>query len=224
MSDKSKQQPGLVLGGEPRVFLLPPEAALREKARGMRRLSILLLILVIVAVGVGYGWAFYRNSSAQDALAAAQAQTQSLVGQRQKYAKATTVASLVSGVAESKKLGASTEVLWADLMDAVRSSLPEGVLIESATMKARAPWEPELMPAGPLRQPRVATLNIVITSPTILDATAIVRSLVNVPGFADATPDSVTEGAGTYSTTVTLNVSEKALSNRFAKDATGAEQ
>lgn len=224
MSGATKQQSGLVLGGEPRVFLLPPEAALREKARGMRRLSVLLLVLVIVAVGAGYGWAFYRNSAAQDALAAAQAETQSLVAQRQKYAKATTVASLVSGVAESKKLGASTEVLWADLMDAVRSSLPEGVLIESATMKARAPWEPELMPAGPLRQPRVATLSIVITSPTILDATAIVRSLVNVPGFADATPDSVTEGSGIYSTTVTLNVNEKALSNRFAKDSTEAAQ
>jgi hypothetical protein len=224
MSWMPKKQTSLALGGEPRVFLLPPEAALREKARGMRRLSVLLLILILVLVGAGYGWAFYRNSSAQEALAASQAQTQSLVTQRQKYAKATTVASLVSGVAESKKLGASTEVLWAELMDAVRSSLPPGVLIESATMKARAPWEPALEPAGPLRQPRVATLSIVITSPTILDATAIVRSLVNVPGFADATPDSVAGASGTYSTTVTLNVNEKALSNRFSKDATGAAQ
>lgn len=224
MSGRLKQGAGPALGGEPRVFLLPPEAALREKARGMRRLSVLLLVLIIVVVGAGYGWAFFRNSSAQEALAASQAQSQSLVTQRQKYAKATTVASLVSGVAESKKLGASTEVLWADLIDAVRSSLPQGVAIQSATMKARAPWEPPLEPAGPLRQPRVATLSIVITSPTILDATAIVRSLVNVPGFADATPDSVTEASGTYSTTVTLNVNEKALSNRFAKDATGAAQ
>ena len=115
-------------------------------------------------------------------------------------------------------------MLWADLIAAVRSSLPEGVLIQSATMKARAPWEPALEPAGPLRQPRVATVTIVITSPTILDATAIVRSLVNVPGFADATPDSVTEADGLYSTTVTLNVNEKALSNRFADDSTEASK
>jgi hypothetical protein len=214
----------LILGGEPRVFLLPPEAALREKARGMRRLSVLLLVLVIVLVGAGYGWAFYKNADAQGALASSQAQTKSLVTQRQKYAKATTVASRVSDVEASKKLGASTEVLWADLINSVRSSLPEGVLIESATMKARAPWEPELEPAGPLRQPRVATVTIVISSPTILDATAIVRSLVNVPGFADATPDSVTEADGLYSTSVTLNVNEKALSNRFADDKTEASK
>lgn len=214
----------IVLGGEPRVFLLPPEAAVREKARGMRRLSVLLLVLLIVMVGAGYGWAFYKNSDAQTALATSQAQTQSLVTQRQKYAEATTVASLVSGVAESKTLGSSTEVLWADLISAVRASLPAGVLIESATMKARAPWEPELTPAGPLRQPRVATLSFVISSPTILDATEIVRALVNVPGFADATPDSVSQADGIYSTTVTLNVSEKALANRFATDTTEASK
>ncbi len=214
----------LILGGEPRVFLLPPEAALREKARGMRRLSVLLLVLILVIVGAGYGWAFFQNADAQSALAASKAQTQSLVTQRQKYAKATTVAARVSDVEDSKKVGTSTEVLWADLIASVRSSLPAGVLIESATMKARAPWEPELAPAGPLREPRVATITIVISSPTILDATAIVRSLVNVPGFADATPDSVTEADGLYSTSVTLNVNKKALSNRFATDTTEASK
>ncbi|MEO6944813.1 MAG: hypothetical protein ABI053_08895 [Lacisediminihabitans sp.] len=206
----------LIIGGEPRAHLMPPEAALREKERGMRRLSVLLLVLVLVVVGAGYGWAFFQNADAQSALAASNAQTQSLVTQRQKYAKATTVASQVSDITESKALAASTEVLWADLISSVRSSLPAGVLIESATMKARAPWEPELAPAGPLREPRVATITIVISSPTILDATAIVRSLVDVTGFADATPDSVTEADGLYSTSVTLNVNKKALSNRFA--------
>jgi hypothetical protein len=209
----------LVLGGEPRVFLLPPEAALREKARGARRLSVLLLILVVVLMGAGYGYAVSLNATAQDSLTQAQLQSAALVKQRKQYAKATTVASKVTDVTDAKTLGASTEVLWSDLISAVRGSLPEGVLIESATMKARAPWEPELLPAGPLREPRVATLTFVISSPTILDATAIVRSLVDVPGFADATPDSVTEADGLYSTTVTLNVNKKALSNRFA-DAT----
>jgi hypothetical protein len=214
----------LVLGGEPRVFLLPPEAALREKARGKRRLSLLLLVLVVVIVGAGYGYAALQNVQAQNALAVSQAETTSILHQRVEYAKASNVASLVSGVTEARTLGASTEVLWAGLVDAVRSSLPEGALIQSATMKARAPWEPPLTPAGPLRQPRVATLTIVIESPTILDATAIVRALVDIPGFADATPDSVTEGSGIYSTTVTLNVNEKALSNRFASGSAEASK
>ena len=214
----------LVLGGEPRVFLLPPEAAQREKARGARRLSILLLVLVIVAVGAGYGYAFSLNTTAQGALAEAQSQSAALVKQRKQYSKATAVAAKVTDVTDAKTLGASTEVLWSDLISAVRGSLPEGVLIESATMKARAPWEPEMLPAGPLREPRVATLTFVISSPTILDATAIVRSLVDVPGFADATPDSVTEADGIYSTTVTLNVDKKALSNRFATDSKEASK
>ncbi|WP_349902540.1 hypothetical protein [Parafrigoribacterium humi] len=214
----------LALGGEPRVFLLPPEAAQREKARGARRLSVLLLVLVVVLVGAGYGYAFSLNSSAQDSLTQAQAQSAALVKQRKQYSKATAVASKVSDVTDAKRLGASTEVLWSDLISAVRGSLPDGVLIESATMTGRAPWQPELLPAGPLREPRVATLTFVISSPTILDATAIVRSLVDVPGFADATPDSVTKADGIYSTTVTLNVDKRALSNRFADDAKEASK
>ena len=121
-------------------------------------------------------------------------------------------------------LADSTPAALPALISAVRGTLPDGVLIESATMKARAPWEPEFTPAGPLREPRVATLTFVISSPTILDATAIVRSLVDVPGFADATPDSVTEADGIYSTTVTLNVNEKALANRFADDTKEASK
>jgi hypothetical protein len=81
-----------------------------------------------------------------------------------------------------------------------------------------------MLPAGPLREPRVATLTFVISSPTIMDATANVRSLVDVPGFADATPDSVTEADGIYSTTVTLNVDKKALSNRFADETKEASK
>jgi hypothetical protein len=218
-----RKDEALVLGGEPRVFLLPPEFAMAEKARTMRRYSVLALALVVVLVGAGYAYASYRNSFAVQALAATRTQTQSLLLEQKKYSDATSVARLVSGITEAETLGASTEVLWAGLIDTVRSSLPPGTLIDSAVMKGRAPWEAPMAPAGPLRQPRVATLSIVITSPSILDATTIVRSLVKVPGFADATVDSITVADGIYSTTVTLNVNSDALSGRFAaqgKDAT----
>jgi hypothetical protein len=213
----------LVLGGEPRVILLPPEFALADKARTMRRYSILGLVLLLVIVGGGYAYASYRSFFAGEALATTKAQSRSIVVEQKKYSEATSIARLVSGIGQAEALGGSTEVLWAGLIETVRSSLPAGTLLDSAVMKGRAPWEAELAPAGPLRQPRVATLSIVITSPSILDATTIVRSLVQVPGFADATLDSVTVKDGVYNTTVTLNVNAEALSGRFAdqgKDAT----
>jgi hypothetical protein len=211
-----KSDSDLVLGGDPRVELLPPEVALREKARGMRLLSIMTLVLVFLIVGGGYGLARYRNATEQGALTAAQAQTAQLSAAARKYSKVTSINVLIGNVNEAKTLAASTEVLWTGVINQVHNTLPAGATIESATMKGRAPWEAALVPAGPLRAPRVATLTIIIASPTILDATAIVRSLVNVTGFADATPDSVTQDTSGYHTTVTLNINEKALSGRFS--------
>ena len=216
-----KSDSDLVLGGDPRVELLPPEVALREKARGMRRLSIMVLVLVLVIVGGGYGVALYRTSTEQSALSAAKAETAQLAAAAQKYAKVTSVNELIANVNEARTLGASTEVMWARVIDAVQSTLPTGASIESVTMKGRAPWEAALVPAGPLRAPLVATLSINIVSPTILNATTIVRSLVNVPGFADATPDSISEASDLFRTTITLNIDQKALSGRFAADAKG---
>lgn len=216
-----KSDSDLVLGGDPRVELLPPEVALREKARGMRRLSIMVLVLVLLIVGGGYGVALYRTSTEQSALSAAKAETAQLAAAAQKYAKVTSVNELIANVNEARTLGASTEVMWARVIDAVQSTLPTGASIESVTMKGRAPWEAALVPAGPLRAPLVATLSINIVSPTILNATTIVRSLVNVPGFADATPDSISEASDLFRTTITLNIDQKALSGRFAADAKG---
>jgi hypothetical protein len=206
----------LVLGGEPRVFLLPPKFALADKARTMRRYSVFGLVLLIVIVGGGYVYASYRNSFAGEALTAVQAQTKSIAVDQKKFSEATSVARLISGITQAEAIGASTEVMWSGLIDAAGGALPPETLIESAVMTGRAPWEAALAPAGPLRQPRVATLLIVIAGPSILDATTIVRSLDQVPGFADATPDSIELKDGVYRTTVTLNVNEAALSGRFA--------
>ncbi|MES2169264.1 MAG: hypothetical protein V4479_00870 [Actinomycetota bacterium] len=209
-------QAGLVLGGQPRVELLPPEVAQNEQARATRRRLIALFVVVLIIVIAGYGAAVFHGQQAQGDLAAAQARTAAIQGERQKYAAVTTTDALITDIDAARTLGASTEIIWSDLLDSIRASLPAGVSITSATMKGTAPWEVPLTPAGPLREPRIATLSIVISSPTIFDATDIVRALVTVPGFADATPDTVTGGSGGYSTTITLNVNDKALSGRFA--------
>jgi hypothetical protein len=209
-------QSGLVLGGQPRVELLPPEVAQQEKSRATRRRLIGLFVVVLLVVVAGYGLAVFRGQQAQGDLAAAQARTGAIQAERQKYSAVTTTDALISDIGAAQTLGASTEIIWSNLLDSIRASLPAGVTITSATMKGTAPWETALTPAGPLREPRIATITLVISSPTIFDATDIVRALVTVPGFADATPDTVTGGSGGYSTTITLNVNDKALSGRFA--------
>jgi hypothetical protein len=50
--------PGLTLGGEPRVQLLPASVKLREKARATRRLMVMLVVLAMVVAGAGTFGAF----------------------------------------------------------------------------------------------------------------------------------------------------------------------
>lgn len=213
----------LVLGGEPRVQLLPPEVGARIRAAYLRRVSVFVLALVLIVVGGGYVLATLHADKQEADLATAQAETQALLAEQLEYAEASNASGMIASITAAREQNIVTEVLWADVISAIKSSLPAGVIIESATMLGRAPWEPELAPAGPLRQPRVATIQFVISSPTIFDATAIVRGLINVPGFADATPDTVSAEGGLFSTTVTLNVNELALSERFGAETEEAE-
>ncbi|WP_165063405.1 hypothetical protein [Marisediminicola senii] len=217
------KSPDLVLGGEPRVNLLPPELAQKAVFRKTRSTLAGVVIIALVAVGAGFGVAQYRLMAAQSDLAAAQQRTTELLAEQGTYADAVSATALVASGERARTLGTSTEVLWNDMFGAIQAFLPDGVTIVSGTMTGRAPWEPELLPAGPLRQPRVGTLTLVVSSPTVLDATDIVRRLSALEGFADATPAGVTMEESTYMTTIMLNVGEEALSGRFATETPVAE-
>lgn len=221
MKTRSKKANAIVLGGEPRADLLPPEVHQKAKARSTRRILGLLVIFALAVVAGGYSAGVVWATQAQTGLVAAQDRTQVLLTEKLTYLEATTIANLLTTVTSARQFGASTEILWDALFDQITSYLPEGVTLVSGTMIGRAPWESEPAPAGPLRSPRVATLNLVVMSSSLPDETTLVRRLAQLPGFADATPDSVAQADGVFTTTITLNVNEDALSGRFP--ATGTE-
>lgn len=205
----------LPLGGEPRVNLLPPEVGERAGARRTRKLLGLLVIGSLLLVGGGYGAASIRSIQALGELSAAHERSAELTAEQSTYSEVTAIAGSTSAIEDARRLGTSTEVLWNDVLDQIATYLPEGAVLASGSLKSRAPWEPELVPLGPLREPTVASLVLVVESGALLDATEMIRRLSALPGFADATPDSVTSTEGGFSTTITLNVDTEALSGRF---------
>jgi hypothetical protein len=223
MTVKSKQGTELMLGGEPRVNLLPPEVAERAKARATRRLLALLVILSMVVVGGGVTAAYFYAVGAEARLVAAQERTQELLTEQLRYSDATRLANLVEATIETRALGTSTEIMWAEVIDQVTAFLPKDASITTLAAVGRAPWDPTLEPLGPLREPRVATLNIVVQSATILDGTALLRKLNSIEGFADASPDLVVVVEGGVSTTITFNIDTEALANRFPAKGTEEE-
>lgn len=212
-----------ILGGEPRVDLLPPEVHAAVGARKTRRLLGVLVVLAIVVAVAGVAFASVQATAAQAALDAANAKTTSLLQARVKYATASSVAAQLSATQQALKENASTEVLWGDMYKQVQKLLPDGASITGGDFKARMVTDPTFLPAGPLRAAsHVASMSVTVTGLGIPQSANLLDVLTKMPGVVDATLDSVTHTSGPYVSIFTLDLNESALSGRFQTATTGS--
>lgn len=217
MSRRTAERETLVVGGEPRVTLLPPEVRASRKARATRRLLGLATVGVIVLVGAGVGAATWNAGQAQVELAAEQARTADLLQQQAKYAKVRTVQEEVNLAMAARQVGASTEVDWKSYLLGIRAVLPSDVTIDTVTVDAASPLAAYSQPTAPLQAERIATLTLTLTSPKLPTVPAWLEAMKALPGYADGTPNSITQGeGGAYTVNLTIHVNEGAYSNRFA--------
>jgi type II secretory pathway pseudopilin PulG len=212
---KRTERDAVVIGGEPRVNLLPPEVALRKKARSARRGLVALVIIVLLAVAGGYGVATVRALAAEAELAVSQARTAELLAEQLQYGEVTTVSGNVQAVKDARTVAVSTEVLWNEYYTKIRDLIPVDTSISSFVVDGRAPWEPDNVPAGPLRQPRVATITFMIASAGPFPVQPFVAQISKIPGFVDVTADVITKDGESYTTQFTYNLGADALSGRF---------
>lgn len=213
----------LIVGGEPRVDLLPPEVRAKRRGSSARRLLAMALIAAVVIVGGGYVLASFRASVADGALVAAQSRTQELLEEQLTYAEVTEVVGESQHIVESRAYVTSTEVLWKKYLDPVLAILPPTATVTDAILLGRSPLEPELLAAGPLRKSLVASVTLTVDTPTISDATGWTRKLPDTPAFSDVVLTTVANLTGTFSTTITINIDGDALSHRFDDAGDGTE-
>lgn len=213
-----------VLGGEPRVQLLPPSVRERERARGAMRLAVLLVVLGMVVGGAIVALGFLRQVSTDLALQAANAQTAQLLTQRAQYAEATEVADTIAGVEETQQAMTSYEIDLAELLGALQGRLAPGMAITQLTATVQAPWGVPLAGEDVLSPPRIANIEISVTSATIDEGTAFRDALATLPGFASATLLETAVGTdGTVTTHLTLALATDAVSGRFLEKTESAD-
>ena len=215
----TKAIPGLILGGEPRVDLLPPEVLQATKARATRRLLGVAVVAATVLVVGGYGIATLRAVAAQSELTVAQATTVALLDEQAKYSEAALAANLVNASEQTRAVATTNEIVWAQVFDVITAQMAvAGYWSWSAS--APSPWEPALVVDGPLREPRVAQVTVTVVTLTPQDGTALFNKLTAIKGFADATIDQVVFGDESvmYQSTFTINLNADALANRFATE------
>jgi Tfp pilus assembly protein PilN len=214
---RGKLDPSLVLGGIPRVRLLPREVRDGQKSRALRRrLLATLVIVVIVAVLATIGATFALVTS-NTQLADEQSRSLLLAASRAKYSDVTKLQSQVAEITTSQPLAADGEILWAPYLESIQATLPAGTTITAFTAElADTKTAAAASTTGPIAPDHIADVKITADSPQ-QPISDWLDNLAKVPGFVAAMPGSVTLSAetGHYTVDVDLLVNKDALANRF---------
>jgi hypothetical protein len=204
----------LVLGGIPRVHLLPTEVAKGQRAKSQRRLLLAVLGGVVVLVIAGIGAATVAVFSANASLSAEQARTAGLLVEQRKFGSVTSVQAQVNDIKAAQTLGVDGEVAWQPYFGTVQATLLPGMSITSiqttlATASQAAGTEA-------LQAPYIATVLIEAHSPKA-QISDWLKALGTLKGFVDANPGNVQldETSGDYTVNVVMHVNSDALADRF---------
>lgn len=214
-SPRTSGKAPLVVGGQPRANLLPPEIVLKRaqlKTRRALRVGVFFVFVATVAACVGV-WTL--ASVSQVRLDAAQAQQQALINEQLQYGEVREVQSTIATIQAGQQVGGSTEIDWRAYLTLLQESLPAGVALQTVTMESGTPMSAFSQPDTPLQGARVAALTFTATSPTLLTTSDWLRALATLPGFVDATPGSVKQEAGAYTAQVLMHIDSAAFSMRF---------
>lgn len=207
----------VTVGFEPRVSLIPPEVVAGRKAKAVRR-SLVWGVLGVVAITVAaIGGTAVLGLQAQLSLASAQAETADLLAQQHQYIEVRKVQDQVTLTQAAQQVGASTEIDWRDYLQKVQATLPSDATMTSVTVDSATPLATYEQPTVPLQGARVATLTFQATTPVLPVVPAWLTSLGTLPGFADATPGSVSLDDTTklYTVTITMHINDAAFDKRF---------
>ncbi|SEA55313.1 hypothetical protein [Leifsonia sp. 21MFCrub1.1] len=207
----------LVVGGEPRVDLLPDEIRALRRGAATRRalaLGVVGVLLLTVAGVVGSG---LLAASASGQLRTAQNATTDLLAQQGKYVEVRKVQDDITTVEAAQKVGASSEIDWRDYLVKVQQTLPPTVTLQTITIDSASPLVTYVQATAPLQGARVATLTISARSPQLPQVPSWLDALKSLPGFVDAVPGSVTldEQSAEYTVNITMHIDQRAYSERF---------
>lgn len=208
----------LIVGGEPRVDLLPPEVKAQRKAAGMRRRLVLAVVAVaLLAIAGTLGARAFAGQSAER-LSAAQSDAARLLAQQRSYRDVVGVQNDVALAAAAQQVGGSTEIDWQAYLDQIQGTLPSGVTITSVSVDSSSPLAAYAQPTVPLQGARVASITFSALSSSIPQVPEWLVALRALPGAADALPGSVSYDttSHSYTATVTMHVNAAAFDHRFA--------
>jgi Tfp pilus assembly protein PilN len=206
----------------PFVNLLPPEILVERRVRVVQK-GVALAVVVCLAAGGGMQLLASRSlHKQQDALASAQASTQS-VSRRiaALHDVATTYAQLNSATTTYKSL-VGRDISAATLLDDLGAAVPAHVWLTQFSFSESAPSPASATSTTPFSTPGVATLTISGTALSRGDVSAWLESVAGQKGRVDVTFSNASESVVgttkvvTFTSTVTLT--DVVFSGRAARE------
>lgn len=212
---------GLLVGGPPRVDLLPAEVHTDRQQRRLVRRVWAGVVVVAVGVGLVGGWATMVRMAAEQELASAQGETTALAQQQGQFRDVRIAESETSLLEAAQRVGGSTEIDWSTTLQSVRSKLPSGVQITGVTIDSASATAQYAQSDDPLQGRRVATLTFDAKSAVLPSIPDWLTAVSGVTGYVDANANSVSradDGSG-YAVNMTIHLDERAFDGKYAADA-----
>jgi hypothetical protein len=219
MSKKEKAG-ALVVGGTPRVSLLPAEINETKQARLLRRRLFSGIFLVVVIVLAAIGGATFFALESQINLDAGNEETSAILAEKAKYSEAGQIADQVELAKTARAVGTSTEIDLADYLTRIQDALPGGAKLTSVAFDSGSPISPYTQATVPLQDSRIGTFTFTVSTTSLPDLEVLMNSLVALPGYTDAFPTSVGFSKGEFTTALILHINNDALAYRYV-DANG---
>lgn len=211
----------LVIGGMPRVDLLPNEV--RVAQRGARQrvwLGVAVVAALLVTAG-GYGAAKVTSLAAALELSREQDRTVELLAAQSEYSELRTLTGTRQALQDARIAGAYSEIDWMARVAEVQAALPADAVIIEMSLDSGDSMVAYPQPTTPFSAPVSAVMTFTAVTPTVPRVADWLDALeTSVTGFSAAGTSGVSwaEDVQLYTTGISVGVTQGAWSGRYIPD------
>ena len=211
-----------LLGGTPRVDLLPRSEVDRREREKLSatwvRIGLLAAVLAALLVGAAFAW----NLWTQQKLAAEQARSTELIGQIGQLREVSSALAAESELNAFRSAAMGSDLEWSGILDRVRSALPTGTVVTGFDLTPGAAPDPAAKDKDAAKKSIGLTGTLTIDSPNTQDLGALARSLRAVDGLSAADANGNIENQqnpGHYTYTIDIVFDQTVYSGQYAKES-----
>ena len=208
----------LIIGGQPRADLMPPEIKQGVAARAQRRGLMAIVVVVVLIVAGAYALVSFNSNLAQMRLEAANTETGRLLAEKAQYTEVQKVGTLLDTATAAQRIATSTEVDLGNYYDAIYDTLPSGVSVTIIKVDIATPLVVYPQSTTPLQPVKMGEFVLTVKADDLKKISQWLADIPTLPGYTDAIAGSADFEDGAYTTVVTMHFDQNALASQTSSE------